>query len=446
MKYFETRQNQTGQTEDQLEPIFKSLADTFSYKWLKTAGAHPLQQLWMRRDALATNELFAFGDAVLRVKAIDAKWIAEQAKLVKTDHVNNRNGAMFEINAVGMLATAKQEVKPAQGNNPGFDATLKLSGDKSMRVSLKNYGDSAHYKTFNGYAGKFEARLVELLKMLNIPSVQIIIEKVGTYPEKQDWQELTDHMEAILRGYSKGNPQLFGIEKKWAVVLSTLKDGAQPFHPAFNSYTLIIASSYHKNEHKNLLDKLDEAAANLVKHSKGETDQVCNIVFVHLPESASITACKEWADSYLQNYPDKPLTGIILYQPVVASDPSNDRNFIHHGFQMVFNLAKYNTWNTEGVNLSFSLPVGVLNSEPSVNAVMIEKDGIKEKLNYPDKYFFQRGNLYLDSVKDAQGNIHGNIQRYASGVFSHSVFQPFPDQPAMLMSGRFAPVDKLLVL
>jgi len=445
MKYFETRQNNTGKTDEQLEPIFKSLADTFSYKWLKTPGAHPLQQLWLRRDILATNELYLFGDAVLRLKSIDPKWLADQVKLVKTDHVNNRNGAMFEINAVAILATAGQDVKPTRGNNPGYDAILKLTDKKSMRVSLKNYGDSSHFKTFSFQAKQIEEHLITVLKNAGVIAVQVTIENIGGYPETSDWQELKVNLEGIIAAYRNKNVRLFGMEK-WAIVLSMLLDEVQPFHQAFNSYTLIIASSYHKNEHKNLLDKLDEAAANLMKHSKGENDEICNLVFVHLPEAASIVACREWAESYLADHSEKLLTGVILYQPVVATDPENDTSFIHHGFQLVFNTAKFENWNPTGIQLHFTIPVGILNSAPSTNSVIVEKNGEKELISYPDKYFFQRGNLYLDSVKDTEGSMHGYMQRLASGVFSHSVFQPFLDQQAIVFSGRFAPVDKLLVI
>lgn len=446
MTYFGNRQNQTSVSDEELEPIFASIADSFNLKWLKTAGVNPLQLVWNRRDALSTNELFNFGDALQRVKAIDAKWVKDQIKHIKSDHPNNRNGAIFEINAVGLLATSEYSVEPAKGNNPGFDAILKLDNKKTMRISLKNYGDSVHFQTFNANCKKVEVKLKDVLKAKGIQAVNVLIEAVKGSTERSHWSDLLLHLPKVFDGYQQGEKKVFAIMDFWAVIITPLVDDYQECHSVFNSYTLIIVEGHNKNESKNLLDKLDQAAANLVKHSKVESEDVINIVFVHLPESASIIECKEWAQTYFSNFPEKPITGVILYQPVIATDPDRDINFIHHSVQFVFVDEKFSKWNHEGKDFTFTLPVGIANSSPSENTIIVENDGEQEKYPYKNKYFFQRGNLYLEGKKDAEGNITGNIKRIASGVFAHSVFQPFPNEPAFVISGRFAPVDKLLIL
>ncbi len=53
---------------------------------------NPLQRLWKCRDALATNELLNFGDAVEGFEKVDADWLAEQVEIVKAGDEGNRAG------------------------------------------------------------------------------------------------------------------------------------------------------------------------------------------------------------------------------------------------------------------------------------------------------------------------------------------------------------------
>ncbi|MES2431698.1 MAG: hypothetical protein V4556_12230 [Bacteroidota bacterium] len=446
MEYFENRQNGTKAPPEEMEEIFKCIADYLSHKWLKSNRSHPLQQLWNRKDALSTNELYFFGSCLKSLAEKDPKWVKEQITHIKSDHPNNRQGAFFEINALGILSTHSQDIKPAKGNTPGFDGTLTLDLGKTMRISIKNYGDSAHYREFNSYASKFEKKLVEVLKEKNITSIQIIIDAINGYPTQANWKKLEEALPEVLDNVEEGKAKMFSVDNFWAFMYGDLKDDYQDCHPAYNSYTLLIASPYHKNEEKNLLDKLDDACANLSKHSNTEDENKINTVFIHLPESASIMRCKEWVENYYSEYPGKPITGVILYQPTVATDLNNDANFIHHCFQLVFQNDKFSKWNSISKQINFTIPVGVANETPSEIKAILEIDGKKEITLLNDKYIFQRGHLYLQQKMEADGTITGNMNRISSGVFTHSVIQPFPDQGSFILSGHFAPIDKLLIL
>lgn len=331
MSYFGNRQNPLNNVPAQeCEEVFKAIADHFSLKWLNSRGAHPLQMLWHRNDTLATNELFSFGAHLKKLNEVDPKWTKKQVAQIKTGQSNNQLGAFFEIAALGILATDKQNVKPTKGNNPGFDGILSFDDSKEMRISLKNYGMSAAQRDFQNNAAILEKELPSMLKARKITASQIIVDAVKGYPEKNDWVELKKQLPLIIDEYEVDNPKSFAVNEFWLVIIGDLKNEDQEFHPFSNSYTLLITSIFHKNEQKNLFDKLDDACNNLTKHSSVEDHQIINVAFVHLPLSASILSCKKWAQEYFDHFPQKPITGIILYQPTVATDLEKDTTFIHH--------------------------------------------------------------------------------------------------------------------
>lgn len=445
-KYFGNRQNATKASEEEMEVIFKCVADHFSLKWLKSNRTHPLQQLWNRKDALSTNELFSFGSCLQRLAAIDSKWTKNQIKHIKEDYTNNRIGAFFEINGLGILNSPQQQTIPASGNNPGFDGTLMLYDKKTMRLSLKNYGDSAFYKEFSAFGKKVEDCVQKTLKEKNISSIQIIIDAVNAFPGKSEWDSLIKNIPEVLGNMEKSSSNAYSIDGFWLFMYGDIRDDYQDFHPAFNSYQLILLANHHKNEDRNLLSKLEEACANLTAHSKLENDTIINAVFIHLPESASMSQCKEWSEKYFLDFPDKPISCIILYQPKIASDLEKDINFIHQYFQIIIRVDKYVKWNLDSKKINFEIPIGIISEAPSVNKLIAVTDGEKKEIIFNGKYIYQRGNYYLEAKKEADGTLTGNIKRIASGIFAHSVFQPFPDQQPLALSGHFAPTDKLLIL
>ncbi len=444
--YFENRQNVTKASSEEMETIFKCIAEHFSYKWVKSPRSHPLQQLWFRKDALSTNELYFFGTCLKEIASQNPKWVKDQVTLVKSDQSNNRQGAIWEILALGMLIKEGQKVTTAKMNTAGYDGILSFEDSKSIKISLKNYGDSAHAKEFSSYAKKIEEKLKTVLREKNILSIQIVIDSPKGFPGKSNWESLMNSLPDVLSNVEKGKPKSFAIENFWFFMYGDINDDKQEFHPAHNSYQIIISSPYHQNEEKNLLDKLEEACVNLTKHSIIEDENTMNCVFIHLPENASIIQCKEWAEKYFITHPEKPITAIMLYQPTVATDLEKNNSFIHHCFQFIVNGNRISLWNKINRQINLNIPVGITSNTPSENKIIYEVEGKKEILNFINRYLFQSGNLFLEAKKNSDGTITGNVKKIASGVFIHSVFQPFPGQQAFTLSGHFPPIDKLLIL
>lgn len=447
MKYFQNRQSTLTVNEEIIEEAFKAIADAFSYEWLsRLKGEHSLQQLWNRKDVLATNELFFFGSCLAMISSIDHKWTTKQVRSIKQGSFTDQLGSFFEINALGMFAGSdSQKIYPTKGNNPGFDGIIELPVERKIRLSLKNYGISAHNKDFAANCSMIENKIKSLLVEKKIESVFIIIDVPRGFPEKKDWKMLSDNLSNILDHYDPSKAIMLSIDDFWAVVLNTLND-KKKFSKAHSSYSLIISCNYHKNEEKNLLDKLNEACYNLTKHSQIETDNLINFVMIHLPESASILKCSEWVEAYFDDYPEKPITGVILYQPSVANDLVKDKNFINHCFQLVYRNRKLDWFKTDET-ITFNLPVGIISNEPSKNMIVVEMpSGEREEVNIHDKYIYQRGNHYVKMSLDESGGMTGYIKNGPSGVFTHLVVSLEEGGEMMAFSSHYQPEDKLLIL
>lgn len=438
------RQNSLKISSQELDKVLELVEGTFEKEWLEMKEEHPLRELWDRRDALATNELFSLGTCIERLNFIDTEWVKKQIHIIKTGPANNRIGAFFEILGLGFLAAEKGKISLAKENQPGYDGILNLENGKSMRLSLKNYGISAHQKDFIKNAEQIEVLIKDLLRKHNLSPLQVLIENADKYPEQKDWDNLKRYLPDLFVEFKK-DPQnrTMVIDKSWIVLIPDLINRGQPFHQVHKSYTLIITSKYHKNEEHNLFDKLNDACYNLTKHSNLETNDLINFVFIHLPTSASIKNCNTWVESYFRDFPDKPITGVILYQPCVATNVSNQHSFISHCFSIKVKAQKFLDWNKNFKQINFGIPVGIITDEAAPLKLIV---GDEMSINIDDRYIYQKGNHYLTAIKGKDGSLGGNITKVSSGIFTHFAVKPFEDQQEIVISGRFPPEDELRIL
>ena len=133
-----------GADREELNAKLDALVRQFGLDWLKADGANPLQILWNSRDALATNELLNFGDAVENFEQVDSGWLGRQASAIKGDNEGNRAGAIFELLGLNFFLFAKNKVVPSSGSNPGYDGVVELLDQSTLLVSIKNHGMSSH--------------------------------------------------------------------------------------------------------------------------------------------------------------------------------------------------------------------------------------------------------------------------------------------------------------
>ena len=183
------RQNALPEADrDELNARLDAVAKCFGADWLAGSGGNPIQVLWSRKDAQSTNELLLLGDAIVNLSAADPRWVQQEVDLVKTGDAGTRAGHLFELLGLNLFHVPGQRVIPAPANNPGYDASVVLSDDSSLMLSIKNHGISqmeAHFRA-KAEEGK-DAFLAACEAQRRRAFVRLAAPK---YPGDADWARL----------------------------------------------------------------------------------------------------------------------------------------------------------------------------------------------------------------------------------------------------------------
>lgn len=333
------RQNVLRAPVREIEDRLDAVAQAFGETWLEGSGTLPLQQLWKRHDALATNQLVWFGDAIIGMRVMDARWTDGELSKVKSGDVSNRKGAEFELLGLNIFAK-RHRVVPAVGSNPGYDGTLEFTDAARLALSLKNYGRSTHEQAVQEKGAKLETAFLKAMMETSRNGIDLRI--IAThYPSDADW----DRLIASLPNIMASNPGIPGHAARdgiWTVMMQPLS-GFEPRTAPSLSYQVIVLTPLHKNERQNLISKLDEAYANAQKHAKQDSD-LCRGVLIHLPENASVKSCESWAREYFADRPDGLVDLVLLYQTNVVA-LSQDTSGIGHSMTAVPG-PRYSAWQT----------------------------------------------------------------------------------------------------
>lgn len=451
------RRNSLNITDSELKEYLQVIISSFSKDWLENESGHPIQKLWKRNDELATNELFSLACAIKDLSKIDAKWTNAQIKIVKSKDKNNSRGAIFEILALNILNAVEHPVKPAKLNQAGYDGVITKAGSQEMRVSIKSYGSSNTQQHFESKSKVIEQLILKLLKKYKYPPSQILLDFPDKFPNERDWKLLEENIDGMFKEQRhKSEPFSAFVEpidsKKaiskdnartiFVLIVAPIKNKKDYFHESFNSYTLMISAAYHENEHLNLFSKMDDACANLTKHSAIENENIVNSLFLHLPETVSFSQCTEWLDKYFELFPNKQISVVILYQPVVAMDIANNKSGITNCIKIY--IRKNRKING---NYTFSIPVGMISSE-STNLIFVAEfpDGKKESIPLENRYSYQHGEHFTKMKPDGKGGFQGNIQKVGNGVHTTVVLEMPGQTKKALIKGKFPPYDELLIL
>lgn len=451
------RRNSLKMADDELEGYMQILIDSFSLEWLEKKNNHPIQILWERNDELATNELYSLAESIKSLNKIDPEWVKAQVKLAKSRDKNNSRGAIFELLALGMMNAPEHPVQPAKRNQAGYDGIITKSKGQHTRVSIKSYGCSNFQQQFEKKAKEIEKTVIKLLKKYNYQSSQIILDFPDIFPEKREWELLekeidrifkeqrnaTEPFTALVEPIDPNTPLAPGNSRAiFILIINPFRHNIDEFHPAFNSYTLLISAQYHKNEHLNIYSKLNDACSNLSKYAAIETNDIINSLIIHIPDTISLKQCTDWLDQYFNDFPDKPISFVVLYQVSVADDLTAKTSSINHCANIYTRKGK----KIEG-SYKFCIPVGSVSNNSSGLQIIAEfPNGDRKIIPIENKYTYQRGEHYIKMRPDGKGGYYGNINRLSHGVHTNVVME-FPCQKqSAVIKGKFPPSDELLIL
>lgn len=296
MDFLSRRQNVVKGDHAELNAKFAAIANAFGEGWLRNVGNHPLQRLWQRIDALATNELLNFGDAVERFKEESPVWLKSQIAHMKYGDHGQVAGALFEVLALNLFSRDSCKVIPAQSANPGFDGTLLLKDGSRVIVSVKNHGLSEPEHRFLALAKKADVEFQSHARASGVvdPEIRIGAHK---YLSAAEWKSLDVDIRKCIGDIESG---VQGGTRDWPYTI-TLKTLTWPLGQKSSlerSSSFLMLSPMAQNEQVNFEDAIRRGCKNFVQQTVGETGDVCRMIVIRLSNSASVARCCEWAKWY----------------------------------------------------------------------------------------------------------------------------------------------------
>ncbi|MGO9005906.1 MAG: hypothetical protein ACLQB4_09105 [Beijerinckiaceae bacterium] len=393
------------------------MARQFGMDWLTAEGDNPLQKLWKCRDALATNELLNFGDAIENFEKVDTDWLAEQIDKVKNGDEGNRAGAIFELLGLNVFLFAGNTVIPSKSSNPGYDGIVELPNQSSLLVSIKNHGMTSHERFFQKNATELDKQFQSWLQRHSAPGTELRV-NTDKHLDSAAWVDVKTDVKNILDGQLSGTARQYIPKGKAQIIL---KDISSEYHPLgrrnISSITFIAAKA-HKNEQDKFLEDIRKGCSNLVKHTKSKPDSACPVLFVRLCAGASVKNCKDWADDYFKEYPKERVGLIILYQAAVVN--SKESTSLTH-YVLPIMGPQYTKWANPPNLPARRLPnmgvlVGVIIHEASRKVILADGG---QQIEMDGMYSYQRGDIYRFYRMEG-GSIQANLSNPAPGIKIHA--------------------------
>ena len=384
--------------------------------WLGQEVDHPVRNVWKRRDYLATDELVNLVYAIDAIYKLDPKWLKDQLKRVKSKDLNNVRGALFEIMGFSYLLSDRYQLKLAKDGNPGIDGTICFENDVRMNISMKNYGVSCFEKEFNHSMLELKNFFTNLIKKKHWMTIQCVI-RFKHYPEKKDFENVKEWIKKGINVFEKRFS--FFQENDLFIMEMGLIAEQNPWQKRSKnncSYTFIGISPYHKNEYKNLLDKLEDACANLISQKKEETEKELNGLYIHLHENLSVAKCQKVMQQYLDEHPELPISFVLLYDTsITRNETKYNASVITHCFLPAISATRYPKWiNKNQVHVpNFTFLIGQVSLEEA--KIKIFRNG-DEALVLDDVYLYQYGEEYILANQNEDGSITGELISIAPGI------------------------------
>jgi hypothetical protein len=380
-----------GTDHAELNAKLDALARYFDLDWLKADGANPLQILWRSRDALATNELLNFGDAVENFEKVDSGWLAGQVSAVKTGDDGNRAGAIFELLGLNIFLSAGNKVVPSPSSNPGYDGVVELPDQSVLLVSIKNHGMTSYEKFFQKNAKELDDQFTGWLRRHAASGTELRI-LCRNRLDATEWGKLKQDVTSILNGQLDGTAKKLKLRSNCNIVLKNIDENYHPLSTTQISSVVFICARAHQNEQDKFVEDLRKGCTNLVSHTKNAPATACPALFVRLCANASITNCEKWARDYFEQFPNEKIGLILLYQAAIVA--SGNSSSITH-YLLPIQGPQFNAWAHPPGKPARRLPdmatlIGVISKEASRKVIQV--DG--RQISLDDAYAYQRGDIY----------------------------------------------------
>ena len=313
----------------------KILDKYFDNKWLNGNSQHRFVNLIKRKDYYSTVELLNFAHA-LNLLNCDAdfnteNWLKEQCKLIKGKDINNSNAAFFEILILGFLHSDHYIVKPTPMGHKGYDGIITFKNNDAINISIKNYKNTKYNDIFTNKCKNLDNRIYSLFfnKIKLSYDISIFIDEYPNDFENGCNEIINAITENASKFIGKANDILIIIEKVKCKVVLKLSNPEKLSKKI--SHRLFVACKHHKNEIKNLLDKIQDAVDNISKYSQS-SNKLKNYVIIHTNDILKVSDVKSIIE---KNVNLKDVHSIILLQPLITHEFNNQNIHMNYFYDEI---------------------------------------------------------------------------------------------------------------
>ena len=418
-----------------LESVLSSLEaveDLFTEKWLNLDGDHRLQQLWHRRDRLATSELYAFGKAIKRLEEHNRTWLESSANEIKKN-TNTSHGLITEIIVIGSLSTKEGVVAPCPKSYPIYDYTINFKSDFKYKVSIKNFDISIHEKAFKNRCGIIRKTFKNHLRSTNRSGTLQIISSEGV---------LTEETVEYICSFIVFNMKEYGVYplEKYRIALNFQEiSWFENERLVYPSDTVMILAKQHHNEQRNIESKITSANRSMLKDHSDRTS--IKKLIIRLGETTDIKRVKSYIEGLAEDYENCGFDICLVLQPVVASDSESTQivNTFHYVMKR-YSLSPDNLPEKLGNMGLFTMELGVGSlSTQEVPLVLMDGDTPKD-IELSDYYVYQQGDIY-QSMKQDKNGYYSELEQPIPGVTVHAVYKNVVIKPVV-----FGSENKLMIV
>lgn len=406
--------------------------DAFNKLWLSKSDGHRIQQLWRRKDGLATSELFCLGLAIRQLKATAPQWLKKTVKRAREANATS-HGFITEIIVCGQLQAATGTLTPSANNQAGFDAIATHHDGVKHFISIKRHDISSYEAEFRRLSESIHSALRKRLTELKAAcAMHLFCDK----PLEQKYAN-------IVINHIRQNAELTGIhnfdEEGMFLAYTPVDRSIGQLASSHISQSLIVVAKEHPNEQKRFRKNIDKARANLKNHAPANGHDA-RLLYMRVHTSANLTKLHEYATSLFQNGDDIGFDGILLMQPAVARN--SEKSTITHHFLFAGNEA-FAAQAISGRSYKMAIGIGAISTTSPRNTLTDNSGNVISELN--EHYVYQQGEYFiLVEPSPGQTEIRANLTSIANGVTVNVVVKI--DNQETLLTGIFPPNDDLLVV
>lgn len=401
-----------GEGEDATLAL-QAVSEMFGDGYLNAKKNHRLQKLWSRADRLATVELYTLGVCLIKLEKSSPDWLKSTIGRIKKQPPTSSQGFFTEILYAGMSSLYKSEITPAEKSNSGYDFSVTLPNSTRQFVSVKNIDSSEQYIKFQKSCIKLRIKWIEKLRVSHVRlGIRIVSTKVLL---DEDFKVLIDKIKSLKINSPQNSLQICAEIK---IHIFDLPSSEYSLSSKYISDIVQVFCPPPESELKRYLKKIRDAVANISKYTP-QDESNSRVIFIRTHVNADFDYISEELDR-LVDEKGGGVDCIIFYQPSYVRDENNN-SLLNHCFKFVAS-PRYALKMNGADHFKMNIPVGCFSQNQSPVKIIDLESGQSAELP-PSYYFFQKGDLYLQSKKDEDGSIYCNdLGSPAVGIRKHGVF------------------------